>query len=552
MPIKQQNRYSGVIFKNQVEVAALSNQFSKINDHFYLQSNEAIAFDGYIPGEDSFSHAHIDRYNGSWSVCEILENELILSRDRIGVRSIYYWEDENHFAFANEIKGLLQFPFVPFKVSKQGAHEFFFSGKTSGLIEGVHELGAGEMLTFSFSSLTYSTKSYFNRAENTPSEESIEEISEQIRDRISKVIQQIEADSAELGAFLSGGIDSSVIAATLALNEKQDRIPFITAMTSDESLNEVEYAEEVVKKLGITEWHQVVAQNIESEIENLHVAMELPTTSLGSFLQYEMMRFCKYKGINEVLDGTGADALFAGHYYHLAIYWNSLIRKGKVSAFVQQMTESKLGENSMKFYIKNLLKYHYFPRVNPQNKRKLDVKINPLLLGLNSDLLDLEVASTLPGSMKNLNSFLAYEFYDGAVANLLRFNDRIGRHFGVMNHSIFSEYSQIFEYALAIPQELKIKNGFSKYVLRNAYSDILPQEVLRRKDKMGLVAPNNYWMKKHKDLLLSYFTEDLSPFFDVEKMKKLLGEAIDESDAQENYKIFKFISFAIWHKVMSK
>ncbi len=267
------------------------------------------------------------------------------------------------------------------------------------------------------------------------------------------------------------------------------------------------------------------------------------------------MRFCKHQGFKEVLDGTGADALYAGHSFYNAIYWNELVRKGQLLTSVKAALSSGVSKNNFKFYWKNVLKYYYIPRFSLAGKLKFYYRNNPLLDGLNKDFVRdhyavLEKKPTL--NLKKMNAFLANDFFGGGVEDLLRFNDRIGKYFGVMNRSIFAEFPSIYNYALRISSDLKFKNGYSKYILRNAFADVLPAEVLQRKDKMGLVAPNNHWMKKHKELFLSYFTDDLSPYFDVEKMKGLVAKAIDDAPSQENYKIFRFISFAIWYKVMSK
>ena len=80
----------------------------------------------------------------------------------------------------------------------------------------------------------------------------------------------------------------------------------------------------------------------------------------------------------------------------------------------------------------------------------------------------------------------------------------------------------------------------------------MPENIINRKDKMGLVAPNNPWLVQHKQFFLDYFTEDLNTYFDVPKIKKAIGEEIDQLTPQENYKLFKFVSFAVWHKVFKQ
>jgi len=551
MPLKQQNRFCGVVIKQKEEFDASTMGFLKISNNYYLKSEKDSSFDGYIPEVSSFDHNNIAFYQGSWAVCERKNELLFLSRDRVGTRSIYYFESEDYFAFANDLKGLLSLSFITFKASMKGAFEFFYRSRTSSMVEGIQELPAGHLIKFDLLSHSKDVFSYYDFERNSSVDDE-SKVTEEINLNLKSKIEQTLVDCPHIASLLSGGIDSSVIA---SVTQGIRPIPYITGLSNEEKSNETRYAEAVVRHLEIKEWNQVVCENIDKEIENLHLAMELPTTSLGSFLQFEMMRFCKYKGISDVLDGTGADALYAGHNYYHAFYWNELLRRGKLGKTIVEAGLAGLGEFWPKYYVKNMLKYYYFPRFSISSQLKVAERNNPLLSAMNPDFVrdyhkNLQQEPRI--DLKNLNTRLQDDFLNGGVTELLRFPDRIGKYFGVASHSIFSMYTSIFEYGLNIPSHFKISNGYSKYILRKAYEDKLPVEILSRKDKMGLVAPNNLWMREHKDLFLSYFDESLSDFFLVDKMRQMISEAIDASDDVENYKVFKFISFAVWYKVMSK
>jgi len=199
-----------------------------------------------------------------------------------------------------------------------------------------------------------------------------------------------------------------------------------------------------------------------------------------------------------------------------------------------------------------MMLYYYIPRFSRSSKLRFHMKSNEILKFLNPDFV-YEQAYLLDDKptydLKQLNPFLSNAFYNGSVTELLRFTDRIGKHFGVMSQPIFAQFPDLYQHALSLSSSLKIKRGITKYVLRKAFEDLLPKSVLQRREKMGLVAPNNIWMKEHKDLLLSYITADLDQYFQVTKMRDQLSKSIDAATIQENYKIFRFISFAIWHKV---
>ncbi len=537
----QQNRFSGIVLKNVSIKEDIPPEYHLIQDAVYMKSEFQDFFDGYKKNGI-----------GAWSSCQVAANNLTLSRDRVGSRTVYYLDHTDYFCFANSIRDLANLPFVDLRPSHSGALRFFLSGRTEGMIEALNEVPPGGNLLFDFASKNFKLATADDFADKEWGRDPDSSIA-LIRRLTIETVEGVLKDCPDAAAFLSGGLDSSVIAAS-SRSTKGD-LPFITALSGIKEYDEVAYAQDVVGHLGIKEWHQIVVANIGREIEDLHLAMELPSTSMGSFMQYEMMRFCKYKGLKNVLDGTGADALFGGHNYYHAIYWNQLIRKREFGKLKGETKNFRFSSSWLMYYLRNMFLYYYIPRFSPSSKMKFYKRSNTLhaalqdaLIDENSDLL-LEKPSH---NLKSLNDFLSYEFLDGGVRELLRFTDRIGKHFGVASHPIFVMNSDLYQAGLGMPANLKINSGVTKYALRRAFENDLPGSVLNRKDKMGLLAPNNLWMKECKDLLLSYITEDLSDFFQVSLMRDLLSHAIDDSSEVENYKVFRFFSFAIWHKVFMR
>ncbi|WP_235298266.1 asparagine synthase-related protein [Portibacter marinus] len=533
------NRFCGIVLKRPAFEQRLPRSFQMMAPTYYVESEHEEVFDGFQLG-----------HYGSWAAASLKGEVLTLSRDRIGIRTIYYVDHDDYFCFSNAISSLKKLPFLKLEASKEGAFAFFFHGRTDGMFAGVQELKAGAYLKYNLNTLEYE----IHGAEKISIESldvSLEEASIQTRNLINQSVQTVLEHVDQPAAFLSGGIDSSVIASAVISSGRS--IPYLTAMTGIDALDEVAYAQDVVGQLEISEWHQIQVGNVEQELINLHHAMELPTTSLGSFMQYELMRFCQFKGIRNVLDGTGADALYGGHNYYNAIYWNELILQKKFSKLRTELKHYYMKGHWLKYYAKNLMLYYYIPRFRMASKLKFHLKNNPLLKSLNRDFI-YEQASSLDKkpeiNLRNLNTFLKNDFFDGAVTELLRFTDRIGKYFGVMSQPIFCQSPELYQHALGIPSQYKVHQGLTKFVLRNAYKEYLPKSVLTRRNKMGLVAPNNKWMKDHKEFLLSFITPDLDEYFQVEQMKSQLSEEIEGAGMQENYKAFRFLSFALWHKTM--
>lgn len=567
MAIRDLNRFCGIVLKvgNNVdwtqppELAFSTNPQPGVIIFSSRMPTVNGSFDGYIYNAENFNPLEIENYLGNWSAASFDHNSLYLSRDIVGVRSMYFLETPSVFCFSNEVKHLLELRVTPIKFSKSAIFKFLFfdEAEVDGdcLFENIHELMPGHFLKLNLKTFEKTVHPYYKTENPEVLEEEEGRAGDFIKDILTSKTEQILSSEVTTGAFLSGGIDSSVIASALYQNGHKG-IPFITAVTTEETLNETKYAASVVRQFGLTNWHQIEVAGIENELENMHYVMEFPTLSLGSFMQYELFRFAKFLGLEQVFDGTGADALFAGHLYYKAIYWNTLMKSGKWRTLSKELKKYR-GANTfwLSFYLRMMAKYKVLGKLPPGMKYKILLRQNVLLKYLNPDFIDVckdtfEIKRSR--NMKDLNDFLTDDFYGGSVKRLLRFPDRMGKHFGVMNLSVFSDDKDLFEHALTIAPNLKIRNDQLKYILRYAFRKELPMEILNRDDKMGLIAPNNAWLKEHKSLFLSYFDESLSPFFEVEQMKEALSHAIDHAGAQEDYKIFKFISFAIWHKVFSE
>ncbi len=567
MALKQLNRFCGFLNKSR-EIDSFPSHPSlsftrriskKMCVYSSVESTGDFVFDGliYDPEVNHFDRSRVSSYTGNWAFAQVREDELYLTRDRLGVRAIYYYEDDSYFCFANELKSLLGLPFVNFEVSSSAAFRFLFLNQNDvledNLFKGIKELRPGCRLTYNL--ISHEVYEEFEYQYASPSRiiTDEDEASFLISTAINKSVAKLTSLS-NVGSLLSGGIDSSVIASAVAIIERQEKMPFITAFSNDESVDELPFAEAVVRRLELQNWNQIQASNIEKEVESMHLAMDLPTFSAGSYLQYELMRFAGFRGIEVLLDGTGADALFAGHNYYRAVNWNALLRKGRMKSLMSEVSTYQDGF-WLKYYLKNIIKYHYLPKSKPKTRYRMALRNNPLLAMLepdlineNDELLNIRTAHEI----EDLNKFLEQEFFSGSVRKLLRFPDRFGKYFGVMNASVYAESPDIIDAAFSIDSSLKIKNGQLKYLLRHAYRAYLPEEVLNRRDKKGLLAPNNRWLKENKELFLSYFDQDLSAFFDMRNIKSTLATAIDDLGSQEDYKLFKFFSFAIWHKVFKE
>jgi len=153
---------------------------------------------------------------------------------------------------------------------------------------------------------------------------------------------------------------------------------------------------------------------------------------------------------------------------------------------------------------------------------------------------------------KELKEQMNSDLFDGSVGHLARFTNRISTHCGVEMIYPFVENVEWANIINSLPSDILFQGGRSKALLRESFKNELPHEIYSRKDKMGLPSPNNEWIEEHKDHWIQYFTDELSDIYDLDYLKSFYNKWWSIKGRSENYRHFRHISYAIWHKVWMK
>jgi asparagine synthase (glutamine-hydrolysing) len=254
------------------------------------------------------------------------------------------------------------------------------------------------------------------------------------------------------------------------------------------------------------------------------------------------MQLAKQNNIKVVLDGQGSDELFAGYPHYYTTYINELLRNKQ---FKQAASEIKnFGNNFWISYTKENAKrqLHY-----NSNKKQL----NPDFVREHTPPKDLK------NSFSTLNEHLHYDFFGGRLKTYLRCEDRCSMHHSVESRTPFADDTSLMVKTLNIPASYKIKNGTSKYILRESMKKNLPTSVYKRRDKMGFVTPHNKWLthllQNNTDLLHS---DRLKPFFSDrffvknDRLSKKDYRLKSSSDLKEETLTFKALVFTVWADLM--
>ena len=469
-PFVYQNRYY-LVFNGEIyNYIELRQELKTAGYNFTTDSDtEVLLYSILHWGVKAFN-----KFNGMWAL-GLWDNEtkeLLLSRDRVGKKPLFYSTQNNEFVFGSEMKGI--YPFlndVRFNetVLKKAQHNFFsYESSEDCLIEGINKLQAGSYAIYKNNKLSIH-KYYDLINEVKPFEGNYNEQKEAFKELFIDACKIRARSDVVISTALSGGIDSTVVTAVLHNLKKENKInphilqnPFV-AIYPNSALNEQAYAEEVAKHLNIKA--NLISVNPLEDIDNIFRYAYLfeeynPTFPLPFIKLYQSV---KKTGISVTIDGHGSDELFGG--YPFGVY--EMVKKhpfNPIKAFSYYNTILSASTPKSKLIsIKEFTKLY----LSSFDKNIFDKK-NELWDGLNNTCYDYTFNSILPTILRN---FDRYSMINGIEIRMPFLDHRI------------------INFAFSIPSSSKVKNGYLKYIVRDSFKDLMPYDIYARKRKIGWNAP---------------------------------------------------------------
>jgi|Deesub1362A_J573_1020465.scaffolds.fasta_scaffold01368_8 asparagine synthase (glutamine-hydrolysing) len=513
----------------------------------------------------------LERLNGMWSfvIYDGRKNILFGSRDRFGVKPFYYYLDSKSFAFASEIKSLLKIPFVKREVNTGVLFDYFvfkwLEREEETFFKNIFELPPSfafqhNLSNNEFKKWKYYELEFFEGWENFK-EEKLKEYVEEIKNLIFNAVRLRLRSDVPIGSCLSGGLDSSSIVCVINkllersyLTQIGERQKLFTASYNIEAVDESKWAEMVVKSTR-TSWYRTFpsARELLQDLEELVYVQDIPFLSTSIYAQYRVMKLAKENGVKVLLDGQGGDELFTGYVSYYVAFFIEMLRRMKYADFWREFNSLGNSPVSKKFILFSLGKYllsnsaPFFIKSFFKRMDKVKKYLNPDFWGENKERIE-----KLRGRRyTSLNSML-YDFISRSnLKSLLRFEDRNSMRFSIESRTPFADDKNLIEYVFRIPPVYKIHNGWSKFLLREATKDIVPDPIRHRRDKIGFATPERFWLKEIKEELLSYITSDLDSFLNVNKLKEDWDRLFEIELREDFTDVWRFIDFAVWKKVFN-
>ena len=464
----------------------------------------------------------ISKFRGMFAFALWDENKsrLFCARDRFGIKPFYYTIVDGTFYFASEIKALL--PFVKEidtdvdSLNDYLTFQFTLGDKT--LFKGIKRLEPGHMLTIMNRQI--SVQKYWEVYYDLDFGHTESFFVDRTKELMDESINLHMRSDVPIGAYVSGGRDSGIVAALASQVKTNDFKAFTGKFSYGEGYDESMYARDLADKYSI-ELHEldIQSKHFISSIEKIIYHLDEPVAGPGSFPQYEISSLAaQHRKV--VLGGQGGDEIFGGYARYLIAYFEQCI-KGAIEGTLKNgnfvVTYESIISNleTLKQY-KPLLKQfwsdglfdtinrRYFALVN--RAPTLEKEINWKALG-ESSTYDEFRAIFLGNNVGHESYFDLMTHFDfkTLLPALLQVEDRMSMAHGLESRVPFLDH-KLVELAATIPADIKFKNGELKRLLVRAFDPVLPNSIISRKDKMGFPVPLNEWMQSElKDFVCGIF-----------------------------------------------
>jgi len=492
----------------------------------------------------------------AFAIWDDRKKQLFCARDRFGIKPFYYAFKDGCFYFASEAKALL--PFINKELDYEALKEYLFfqfylDGKT--LFKDIKELLPAHYLVVNQDGIK--VKKYWEVYYNIDFYHTEKYFIEKLEELFDESIQYHIISDVPVGAYVSGGIDSSLVALKLSKYINYDLYAFHGKFSYSYQYDESFFARKAAQKGGFKLFEiDINYQDFENVIRSVIYHLDFPVAGPGSFAQYMVSKLAsQYRKV--VLGGQGGDEIFGGYTRYLIAYFEQCIKaaiegtlnKGNFVVTYESIIPNLISLKNYKPLIQEFWREGLFDSMDKRYFRlinrapTLKDEINWDIIGKYNPFTSFE--KIFNGSNVGKEAYfdkMTHFDFKTLLPALLQVEDRMSMAHGLESRVPFLDH-KIVEFSATIPADIKFKNGEMKRILLKTFSKDLPEELLNRKDKMGFPVPINEWIKSElKEFVNSLFIN--SPERDIMNKKIILEKIRDE--LKFGRKIWGLISLEIW------
>lgn len=555
--------YNGEIYNSEI----FYNELVTDGYHFKGRSDTEVILNLYL----KYGLELVNKLNGifAFAIWDSRKNQLFLARDGMGVKPLYYSETSKGFLFASEIKAILKESSVSREINPVALAShitYLWSPAPSTMLKSVKKLEPGSAIVVGKGKVNNKWIFYKPILNHQITNISVNDAKISVRKSIKTAVERQMISDVPVGAFLSGGLDSSAITAFARDKVTNERLKCFTISMDNKTSKEegiaadLPYAKKIAKHLGVDLLTIHVGPEMADELATMIYHLDEPQADPASLNTLFISRLARQHEIKVLLSGAGGDDIFTGYRRHRALmmekYWSYLplnIRK------VMSAVAKKLPDNPTSIRrIAKAFRYSdlegdsriasYFNWLDPKTANNLissDLReelpsINPLENSL----------ANIPNSVPALNKMLYLEQKHYLADHNLNYTDKMSMAAGVEVRVPLLD-PDLVELASSLPLHFKQNGKEGKWIFKKAMEGILPNEVIYR-PKTGFGAPIRAWIHGPlKTLVYDVLSESSikkRKWFNPIAVTKLLNDD-KKGKIDASYSIFALLCIELWARI---
>jgi asparagine synthase (glutamine-hydrolysing) len=498
-----------------------------------------------------------ERFNGMWALAILdergtrqgAEPRLVLSRDHLGIKPLYVAQVGDRYLFASEIKALLAAPELKPGVDIQHLAEYLQRGlhdhDERTFFEGVSQIRPATAVTIGITSGERDVHTYWQPklTADSPADPSA------FKEAFEKAIERRLVADVTVGTCLSGGLDSSSIVCVMSrllaegapdAASMGDRLRTFSAVFDGDPIDEQEYIEPVLAASGAdSDFVRPRSGELFSDLPLVVWHQDEPMVSSGPYAQYRVMELAKPKA-KVLLDGQGGDELLAGYVPYQYVYLRQLAKSRDLATLRTLSKET--------FPARDILSPLARQKVADRRRTVDPATYCPALLGDPARAAGVRAADHRVRD--DLKTRLLQDLTLYSLPSLLRYEDR-----NSMAHSIESRPpfldQELVELVLSLPADAIIRDGWSRWIFREAMKGVLPEKIRLRRKKIGFTTPEMRWLRAERATIQGIFRSPAfcsRPYWDAPALARAFKAAC-EGELEESPLFWRILNVEAWLRV---
>ncbi len=489
----------------------------------------------------------VEKFNGMWAFAIYDEDNgiLFLSRDRFGIKPLYYYYDGERFVFSSEIKALFQHN-IPRRPNDGVIFDYLYYNlidhTEETFFEGIKRLLPGHNLKFIIRSKKIEINEYYRIHSKI---KSATPNTKKFRELMLKAVERRLIADVPVGSCLSGGLDSSTIVCSMRKINPESEIKVFSLVFPGQKIDESRYQEIISEHTRSRRYTTTFGfEELLHDLEDLIDTQEEPFPTLSIYGQYRVMRLAKENDMKVLLDGQGSDEILAGYHWFFGYLFAEKLLKMRLKDLIGEIKSyKKLHGNLMP--VMNMLLILLPVRMS---KFLWARRFRHLKKGFVKRYKNRDTKGIIWKTRTVRDVAVIAETYS-SLPRLLRFEDKNAMRWSIESRVPFCDH-EVVEYVLSLPSEARISRGITKKILREAFNGLVPSEIIWRKDKVAFATPDDDLLRteigrKTVEKIISSESFKSRPYWNHSKVEKMFRKHL-ESRGNYGREIWKMIILELW------